>query len=115
MKATSKSHAIRHQNGTTCLVLEYGGNSDIDGAVAEINGRYPEKGWAKNTISSEQLFVISGGGAVVTKDTKRKLGVEDTILIEPNELYFIDGINLRIFISCTPAWSPDQYELENGK
>jgi len=114
MKATSKSHTTRHQNGPTCLVLEYGGNRDIDGAVAEINGRYPQDGWAKNTVSTEQVFVISGSGSIVTKNVTKTLGQEDTLLIEPNEPYFIEGDNLRIFISCSPAWSPDQYEIENG-
>ena len=33
----------------------------------------------------------------------------DLILIEPGEKYFWQG-NLKLFISSTPAWSPEQYK-----
>lgn len=110
MKHTSKSESRRHQNGSTCVVFEYSANDEIDGSVAEINGRYPESGWALNSISSLEFFVISGSGTLTTKEKAIELSLEDVVIIDPNESYYYVGDHLKIFMACSPPWSPDQYD-----
>ncbi len=103
--------AQKFENGPTCTVYEYGGDEDLDGAVAEINGRYPESGWSMNTKVKEMAFVLSGEGKVVTKDGEKVLFKDTMILLDANEQYYFEGNDLRIFMPTTPAWTPDQYRI----
>jgi len=109
MKHISKSQSQNHQNGLSCVVFEYGSNGEIDGSVAEINGRYPESGWSMNTISHLEFFVISGRGTLTTAEKTVELKSEDVVIINPNESYYYVGNHLRIFMASTPPWSPEQY------
>lgn len=110
MKHVSLSSTQKFENGSSCKGYEYGGNSDIDGAIAVISGRYPESGWVTNEISSELVYVLSGVGHIVTKSTRQPLAATDVVLIETNELYYFEGDSLRLFSACTPAWTSEQHK-----
>lgn len=44
MKVVKRGEAVEHHNSDSCLAIEYPlGESDINGAVIKLNGRYPEK------------------------------------------------------------------------
>lgn len=109
MKHVQKSQAIVHENSPSCSVSEYGHITTIDGADAHINGRYPEVGFAVNQISDVALKVLGGYGLLVTKTDSQQLMPGDVAFVSHGEPYYFDGSNLKIFMACTPAWSPDQY------
>lgn len=110
MKHVPFSSAQKFENSPMCTVYEYDGNNEINGAVAEIGGRYPETGWAVNTEVSEMVFVLEGSGELVTKERRLALGKATMALIEANEAYYFEGESLRVFIACTPPWTPQQYK-----
>ncbi len=84
-------------------------DKDINGAVIELNGRYPHEGRMMNEKCKEMAYVIKGFGKVVVENNEIQLKEGDLILIEPGEKFFWEGI-MTLFMSCTPAWSPEQYK-----
>jgi len=93
-------------------VLEYGlGDSDIDIAIATISGSYPGDGFVVNEEIKELLYVLSGSGKLITKDSSVELNIGDQVLIEKGEFFkYADCDNLVIAAACTPAWTPKQHK-----
>lgn len=89
-------------------------NKDINCAVVEIKGRYPENGWALNEKCAELVYVLKGKGLVVIKNDTLELGnnanVGDMFLIEHGEKYYWGG-NLTLIVSSSPAWYPEQHKI----
>lgn len=82
----------------------------ISGAVAQINLRYPEKGFAVNQKSKELAFVISGSGLVVTPKERRTIGIGDFIFLDAGESFAWEGA-LTIFMATSPAFDPKQHVI----
>ena len=62
MKIVRLENTEQFKNSNLCIATEYNfGDKDIDIATAEINGKYPAKGYCVNTEVKEMIFVISGG------------------------------------------------------
>ncbi len=110
MKIIHKDQTEKFKNGENCIATEYPlGDKDINGAIVELTGRYPNTGRVVNLKCKELAYVIKGSGRIVVENEEINLKEGDLILIEPGEKYFWDG-NLIIFTSCTPAWHPDQHK-----
>jgi len=110
MKIIHKDQTEKFKNSENCVVTEYFlGDKDINGAIVELTGRYPNKGRVVNLKCKELAYVIKGSGKVIVENKKINLEEGDLILIEPGEKYFWDG-NLIIFVPCTPAWYPEQHK-----
>lgn len=110
MKIIYKNETQIFKNGETCKAIEYPlGEKDIDNAIIEITGRYPEKGRATNLECKELAYIIKGFGSVFIEEKEINIEEGDLILIENNEKFFWDG-NLTLLISCSPAWSHEQYK-----
>ena len=111
MKLVLKENAVMHKNTLNSVSAEYEmGDKDINIAVVEINGRYPDKGWVKNTVCKELIYIVDGSGVLTINDKEVLLKSGDAILIEPNEKYFFEG-NLKVVPACYPAWSIQQVEI----
>lgn len=110
MQVISSQATTRRQNSATCLAIEYEfeGEKDINTAVIELTGRYPEVGSAMNTVCKEQIYIAEGSGTITTADGTIELRKGDMILIQPNDTYFFDG-TMTLLISSSPAWYPGQY------
>lgn len=92
-------------------IWEYGtGDNDISGAVAQIHGRYPEKGFAKNQRSKELVFVLSGSGTIHTPSGQKDIDVGDVIFIDKKEQFAWSG-GLTIFMSTTPTFESKQHKI----
>jgi len=110
MKLIHKNQTKTFKNSENCTAIEYPlGDKDINGAVVELTGRYPNKGRVVNLKCKELAYVIKGSGKIVIEGKEINLKEGDLILIEPNEKYFWEG-KLRIFTSCLPAWYPEQHK-----
>lgn len=111
MKYVSAAQAFKFENGLTCTAFEYNTeHTGINIARIEISGRYPDAGSAVNRVVTELVYVESGTGTVAIGDARISLQKGDVISIDPGESASWEG-NLTLIIACTPAWSPDQYEM----
>ncbi len=110
MKIIHEDQTKKFKNGENCIVIEYPlGDKDINGAIVELTGRYPNKGRVVNLKCKELCYVIEGSGKIVVEDREIILHRGDLILIEPGEKYFWYG-NLTMFVPCIPAWYPEQHK-----
>lgn len=111
MKVVYKNQTKKFKNSENCFATEYRFNdcNDINGAIVEIAGRYPDKGRVLNLECKELAYVIKGTGKIVIEDKEVELQEGDLVLIESGEKYFWDG-DLTMFVPCVPAWRPDQHQ-----
>lgn len=114
MEIIKYSNAEKGQNSDICKTIEYSfSNKDIDLGVATISGRYPDSGYGMNLVCKELIYVIEGNGILNLKDKKISFEKGDSILIQPNEKYYFDTKHCVLAMSCTPAWSKEQYKKVN--
>lgn len=110
MKFIKNTDSVLHQNSDECIAYEYPLNDkDINIALVEVNGRYPDSGKVFNEECKEIAFVIEGNGKVVVNEKEILLEKGDSILIEPKEHIYWQG-NLKMLMSCSPAWAPEQHK-----
>lgn len=111
MKIVKKSEVVKFEHGQTCTANEYPVNDkDINVAIIELNGRYPEKGCAMNEISKELAYVMAGSGKIVVENNETEVAEGDLVLVNPGEKFYWEG-NMKLFMPCTPAWNPEQYKI----
>lgn len=111
MEFVSSSHTTRSQNAANTTVYEYPTTDpSINGAVATIFGRYPEKGFVLNSICKEIVYVIEGNGIIGLIDKEVAIKNGDVLLLQPNEKYYWDG-NLTLFMVTAPKFDPTQHKL----
>ena len=84
-------------------------DKDINCFMATISGRYPDSGSVVNMERKELAYIQKGSGVLVVEGEEVKLNEGDLVLIEKGEKYHWDG-NMTIFISCAPAWHPEQHK-----
>ena len=110
MKVIYKRQTKKFKNSAVCTAIEYPlDDKDINGAVIELNDRYPDKGRVVNLRCKEMAFVINGSGRVVVEGKEIKVQKGDLALIEPGEKYFWEG-KMTMFMPCSPAWYPKQHK-----
>ncbi|MFH1534717.1 MAG: cupin domain-containing protein, partial [Patescibacteria group bacterium] len=98
------------KNSEVCTAVEYPmDDKDINGAVIELSGRYPDKGRTMNEKCKEMAYVIKGSGRAVVESIETQFNEGDLALFEPGEKYFWEG-NLTLFMPCAPAWYPEQHK-----
>jgi mannose-6-phosphate isomerase class I len=111
MEYIKNEDAPRFKNSTSCVATEYDfkGEKDFNIAGIELSGRYPEQGYALNTVSKELIYVKSGNGVLISGDQTVTLKSGDAALIQPNEKYYLEG-TLELVISSAPAWHLEQHK-----
>ena len=111
MKIVRYEESEKMSNGKDCNVWEYPlGDSDINCAVSEINGRFPDDGYCYNEICKEMFFVSSGSGILHFQNGECiNFNEKDVLLIEPGEVYYLEG-SCTLVIPCSPAWYPEQHK-----
>lgn len=108
MEIRKLSEATRHDNTAACRAYEYAmPTGEIDSAVIELKGRYPDEGWVFNTACTALVHVIKGNGKLLYPESERELGEDDQVLLLPQERYAFEG-DMKLLFSATPAWSPEQ-------
>ena len=109
VEIVKQEEAIRCENSHTCTVFEYPTkNPNINLAVAEIVGRYPESGYACNKECTEMGYVLKGSGFLITETKRESLSVGDVVCIPSGEKYYWEG-KMTLLLPATPAWTPDQH------
>lgn len=111
MNIIPSSEAKKVQATSTTTIWEFPMDDQaISGAVAEIKERYPEQGYAVNTVSKELAFVISGNGYVITPNAKNPIRTGDLIFLDKGERFAWEG-NLTLFLTTTPKFDPKQHRI----
>ena len=104
-----KSERKKFANSPKCIVYEYGHeDNDINFALIELSGRYPDKGRVVNKICKEVAFVVEGKGKVGIDGKEFTLNEDDSVLIEPNQKFFWEG-KMKLAMVCHPAFKPEQH------
>lgn len=112
MQVIKNSNAVKGNNSDVCKIVEYSFNDkNIDLGIATITGRYPESDFCVNTISQSLIYVLDGNGILYIENNCIEFEKGDSILINSNEKYYWDSTYCVVSISCTPAWSEEQYKL----
>ncbi len=112
MKIIKKDEAIAGTNSNECKTIEYSfGDKDIDIGVATITGRYPESGYCVNLVSKELVYILEGSGKLYFEDQTIYFSESDAILIENNKKYYWETDYCKASMTCSPAWSPEQYKV----
>lgn len=111
MKIALKNQANQKAFGSACLVIEYPLNDEmLDVAIANISGRYPDKGRVVNRHCKELAYVQQGAGKIVINGNSIELNAGDTVIIEAGEAYYWEG-NIQLLLSCRPSWTMEQHQL----
>jgi mannose-6-phosphate isomerase-like protein (cupin superfamily) len=112
MKHVKAADGKRFQNSMNCIAIEYlfEGEEDINNAVIELNGRYPDKGLSLNEVCKEVIYVIEGNGIIGDSINTFNLTKDDMVQIESGEQYYLEG-KMKLLISSAPAWYPEQYKI----
>jgi mannose-6-phosphate isomerase-like protein (cupin superfamily) len=111
MQYLPKEKSQQFVNGKTCTVYEYDFGSEVmDTARIEISGRYPEVGFAQNTVCTELAYVLKGSCVVTVNGVEQVLAEGDSVLINPKDSFCWDG-TVELLITCTPKWNKDQYVI----
>ena len=109
MKIIHSNQTNKFKNSKICYGDEYPlGDKDINGAVIEVRGRYPDKGRIVNTECKELVYILEGSGKIVAEGKKADFDKGDMILINPKERYYWDA-DCIILAVCTPAFYPEQH------
>ena len=104
--------AKQYENAPSCTAYEYDTEGeDINIARIEIHGRYPLEGNAVNETVKELVYVEAGEGSISVNGGKPFiLNKGDVLCIDAGETFYWEG-SMILIISCTPAWTPEQYRL----
>lgn len=102
------------QNSDTCQGMAYVADAPLDIAQINIDGRYPESGWAVNHECHEMVRVSRGIGEVTINSMTTELSEGDVVYIPPNTAFAWSG-EMVITMACSPPFYPEQYELTGGK
>lgn len=85
--------------------------NNLDFALANVKGRYPIKGWFRNTKVDMIIYCQRGHGKIVLKNETFELTKDDAVSIEKNRWYYWDETTNGDFIEIyNPAWSESQGE-----
>lgn len=112
MKIIKYVEAEKGTNKDKCKTLEYPfGDNDINVGVAIITGRYPDEGYCMNTNCKQLVYVIEGEGDLNLRNEIIHFSKDDAILIDKNEKYYWKTNYCKVSMTCTPAWTVEQYKL----
>lgn len=114
MQVLTQSQANEFTNSETCKGLEFPFESNqMNIAVVEVNGRYPQTGSLLNEECDEMGYVLSGSGTVGTDDETHDITTGDAVYIKAGERFWWQGDNLRMLMPCSPPFYPEQHKEVN--
>ena len=109
MKFISAAKSTQRQSNDHCTITEFPMNdNDLNFAIADLAGRYPESGRVKNLKCKEIVYIAEGSGKIVVNGHEQTLKAGDVVMVETNEPYFWEG-TLKLLITCHPAFSVEQH------
>jgi len=104
-KETAREYDI--PGGSRCVLYQDSPVGNLSCAYVEMDGRYPEKGFRKNTTCTEATFVIEGALTFIVGGESILLGEGEVLYLPLNTPYAVEGKG-KSFVFINPKWDPDQ-------
>lgn len=83
-------------------------SKDMNLALIQIDGRYPEEGYTSNLEVDSLVQITKGSGTLGTDDGSiYEIEKGDQIHFAVNDAYFFEG-SLELIYAATPKWTPRQ-------
>ncbi len=81
-------------------------------AKITLDARYPEQGFAMNTVSEMTVYVLEGSVVLHTEDGEQVYNAGTAVCIPKGQKYFWnpDG-QVTLLVFSTPPWTKEQQEL----
>jgi mannose-6-phosphate isomerase-like protein (cupin superfamily) len=106
-----KNQAKEINNTKDCTVYEYELPCELFSfALAEINGRYPDKGKVVNLDCEEIYYVTSGSGVVHSESGDFNIEQGDLYFFKKGEKYWVEGEKLVLILTNAPKWTSLQHK-----
>lgn len=99
-------------NSDSCKGNTFSIDAPLNMADVTVNGRYPEKGWARNRVSHGIVRVLRGKGELFARDGGKTRVVEGDVVYAPPGEWFVWSGYMRLLIACSPPFNSEQYEIE---
>jgi mannose-6-phosphate isomerase-like protein (cupin superfamily) len=109
MKVINREQARKYTNANISSFEFDLGTKEIDGAIVNFEGRFPENGKAVNKECREFAYVVEGKGRIIIEGNPFEIKNDDLVIIDKGERYYWEG-DFKLFVYCTPAWSPEQHK-----
>ena len=108
-----KLEGVPFKNSETCEGKAFAvPGASVDLSVIEINGRYPENGWAWNREVHEMVYVKRGRGNLAVKNGEiTNLNEGDVVSVTPGQKFAWSG-DMTLIMACSPPFGSSQYNLE---
>ncbi len=98
-------------NSEKCVIYEYlFGSEKTSLALVEIDGKYPDDGFAINKVFEEIILVLNGKGKIIIENKKYELKKNHAVLLKPNKKYRYEG-NLKLATFTSPAFKMENHEV----
>ena len=78
--------------------------------IAEIEGRYPARGFVMNRGVKELVYIAKGAGQIIRPKGATDLAEGDAVLIDRGEVYAWEG-RMVLHMTTTPRFDPAQHVL----
>jgi mannose-6-phosphate isomerase-like protein (cupin superfamily) len=109
-----KLEGEKFSNGATCEGVVFADESlPLDMASIDINGRYPEKGWAINHSVHEIVKVVSGVGSLAIKGAEPIQLITGNVVSVAPQTHFAWSGEMNLLMVCSPPFNPEQYKVED--
>lgn len=104
-------HTNKVANSEKCIAYEYlFGSKKTSIALIEMTNRYPDKGFARNKIFEEIVFVLEGKGKISIDNKSYSLEKNDAVLLRPDKKYYYEG-DMKVVTFISPAFRPESHEI----
>lgn len=98
--------------GSTVKLFESTPDKNLNMAIVNQSGRYPESGFNVNYISTEGLYVIEGEITLHIDNQSVSLKAGEAFYILPNQKYWLDG-TAKVFVAVNPSSEENKSEILN--
>ncbi len=78
--------------------------------VSVINGNYPETGYEVDEQVEGNWYVEEGAGTVWIENESFRIEKGDVVNVPPRARFRIRGENLKLIVSSSPPWFPEQHK-----
>jgi len=112
-KVIKRKDTVQYKNSSNCIAYEYpSDDKNMNVALVEIDGRYPDTGYVMNEKVKELVYVEEGEGKVIIEEEEYELKDKDVVIIQPKQKYFFYG-KFKLLVFCTPPWYQGQHKNIN--
>lgn len=109
-----KQEATPIQANIQSTIWDYPLPSEDTGLTYQIlHGRLPEKGWYRNKVCYELLFIIKGTARLNIDEIEYEAMEGDVVVLKPGQKHYGNYSQVSLITITSPNWYEEQCELIN--